>query len=305
MAQPSAASRGVTEIQALWRVPLGLVPDDPADPGGQWHGPCPRCHQPRQFSAKPGDVRPVVWWVHCTCPLEQVYVILRSHVPSAPPPGKKRAEPDPAPALELAALRAAVTRLALNDDFPRSAPIRLALLEAAGYETDQALDALGITDSGNRSRTRSAKIRAMAGGKPRKRPPARTVTNDSGHAVTNDSPARRARAPRKPAACENTDLIMPATIVLGPPGNGHLTDTDTDLDLAVDLLRSTLGAEVIPATWPPAEEGPCRRCGARTCIYGDYGSPLCDACRSAEPPAVPVPLPGPRMSYHREQALAG
>lgn len=106
----------------------------------------------------------------------------------------------------------------------------------------------------------------------------------------------------------NGRLTTRATIVSGPPRNGH-GDTDTvDTALALDLLRSALGAEVIateprpspdPAAditevWTSADQGPCSLCGTRTCRYGDRGSPLCADCRHPESAAaaelVPVPV---------------
>ena len=52
-------------------------------------------------------------------------------------------------------------------------------------------------------------------------------------------------------------------------------------------------ADVIDA-WRASEEGPCVRCGARTCIYGPRGNPVCVDCRP--------PKPGPRSSRGRHPA---
>jgi hypothetical protein len=67
----------------------------------------------------------------------------------------------PNPNTDLAALREAVRSLALNQDL-RGQALKLALLEIIGYTADEALDALGITETGNRSRTRTQKRRALA-----------------------------------------------------------------------------------------------------------------------------------------------
>ena len=45
-------------------------------------------------------------------------------------------------------------------------------------------------------------------------------------------------------------------------------------------------ADVIDA-WRASEEGPCARCGARTCIYGPRGNPLCADCRPAGAEEMP------------------
>jgi hypothetical protein len=63
-------------------------------------------------------------------------------------------------------------------------------------------------------------------------------------------------------------------------------------------------ADVIDA-WLASEDGPCVRCGARTCIYGPRGTPLCADCRAPETEATVIPGPAPRMSCHQGQALAG
>jgi hypothetical protein len=45
-------------------------------------------------------------------------------------------------------------------------------------------------------------------------------------------------------------------------------------------------ADVIDA-WRVSEEGPCARCGARTCLYGLRGNPLCTDCRLAGTEEMP------------------
>jgi hypothetical protein len=91
-----------------------------------------------------------MWFTHCGCSETEVYPVLKCLVPSAPahtdnPAPGSASRPESG---ELAELRAAIIVLALNDDkFALSAPIRLAMLELAGYETNKALDVLGITDA--------------------------------------------------------------------------------------------------------------------------------------------------------------
>jgi hypothetical protein len=97
-------------------------------------------------------------------------------------------------------------------------------------------------------------------------------------------------------------------------------DTDTiETDTAMVLLAGILRAEIIgtePRTntlpvaevidaWLTSEEGPCIRCGVRTCIYGPRGRPLCADCRPSETGATVIPVPAARVSYDRGQALAG
>jgi hypothetical protein len=291
---PVTAPPGASEIRARWRVPLALVPDDPDDPGTEWRGPCPKCGQRGAFTAAPGHTRLVVSCVHCDCDPADVHVFLKRSVPGALRPGKAK-RPASAPDLtgDLAALRAAVTDLALNDAFPRSAPIRLALLELVGYETNKALDALGVTDKSNRSRTRSAKTRALVGGKPPRRSPAKVVTNDNPRVVTNDNRYSKESDNGKPSASRNAELTSRATIVSGPTGNAHHTgDTDTDTALAVltDILGPVEVIAIGPARTPQPVTGPCSRCGSPTTLYGPRGRPVCDNCRASRLTAnLPVP----------------
>lgn len=295
MAQsPVTAHRGVSEIQARWCGPLGLAPDNPADPGGQWHGPCPRCAKPKKLSVRPGDIRPVIWRSHCPDhPDEAVYAALKYLVPTAPPPGKPKAA-DPA-AGELAALKAAAITVASNKNLTPTAK-NLALLEVLGFGADEALDHLGIADTGNRTRTRKALRRGLAG---YPRSPARTLSPARTVKMTAPGPSRPPggcqndsplQLTEQRLTCGNTGLTDCATLVLVPEGNGHHTDTDT----ALDLVTSLLGAEVISTeprssplpvsgtvdAWQLADEGPCHRCGTRTCVYGPNGNPMCADCRA-------------------------
>jgi hypothetical protein len=48
-------------------------------------------------------------------------------------------------------------------------------------------------------------------------------------------------------------------------------------------------ADVIDA-WRASEEGPCVRCGARTCLYGPRGNPVCVDCRPPETGATVIPV---------------
>ena len=44
--------------------------------------------------------------------------------------------------------------------------------------------------------------------------------------------------------------------------------------------------------WAASEEGPCVRCGTRTCVYGPRGNQLCADCRTPESGAMLIPVPG-------------
>ena len=103
-------------------------------------------------------------------------------------------------------------------------------------------------------------------------------------------------------------------MILGGHRNGY-GRTDTALVLLAGILRAEIigseprtsalpVAEVI-GVWLASEEGPCVRCGARTCTYGPRGNPLCADCRPPETGATVIPVPAGRVSYDRGQALAG
>jgi hypothetical protein len=64
-------------------------------------------------------------------------------------------------------------------------------------------------------------------------------------------------------------------------------------------------ADVIDA-WRASEEGPCVRCGARTCLYGLRGNPVCADCRPPETGATvnPVPVGLTAQDYHCKPAPA-
>lgn len=72
--------------------------------------------------------------------------------------------------------------------------------------------------------------------------------------------------------------------------------TDTAMVLLAGILRAEIigieprtstvpVADVIDA-WRASEEGPCVRCGARTCLYGPRGNPLCADCRPVRTQAL-------------------
>jgi len=82
----------------------------------------------------------------------------------------KLAVPDPS--TDLGALKEAVRSLALNRNL-RGHAMKLALLELLGCTVNEALDALGVTEASNRSRTRTQKRRALALASPRRRLPNR------------------------------------------------------------------------------------------------------------------------------------
>jgi hypothetical protein len=64
-------------------------------------------------------------------------------------------------------------------------------------------------------------------------------------------------------------------------------------------------ADVLDA-WRAAEEGPCVHCGARTCLYGPRGNPLCADCRLPGTGAtvIPVPIGLTGQEYQRKPASA-
>lgn len=64
-------------------------------------------------------------------------------------------------------------------------------------------------------------------------------------------------------------------------------------------------ADVIDA-WRASEEGPCVRCGARTCIYGPRGNPVCVDCRPPETGATVIPVPAglTGREYQQKPAVA-
>ena len=242
MAQSAITSRGIADIQARWRVPLTLVPDDPADPSGQWHGPCPRCKAPRKLSVHPGDIQPG----HL---VDSLPVRPRagphdpqSHVPGAPPPGQGKAKGPDAAALEaeLAALKDTVRRLVLNPRL-KGKPKDLAVLLALGDSAPAALDALEVTDKGNRSRYQTEVRRALASSpgkvvrydnRRRSRAPkgkkglspAEVVTSDNHPVVTSDN---RYSYESDAATSGNTDLTGRATLVLPLGATDTLTRTRT------------------------------------------------------------------------------
>jgi len=279
---------------------------------GIWAGPCLRCGRFRVLRVKVGDNGDVIWTVTGGCghTREDVYPALVARVPCAPNPSAGPHGHN----LALDALKDTMMALALNKVLTPVA-LRLAMLEATGIQTDEALDVLGITDTGNRRRTRLARDKALSPGltvktdsKPRPkasgsehtparetppslpaktRLPVTTVKTDSGQAVSFDSQPSTAKPPLNSTFL---DLTGRATVVSGPAG----TDTTTGTELDLELMRTGLGGEVIatePRTspfpvadatevWTLADEGPCTRCETRTCRYGNQGSPLCADCRA-------------------------
>ena len=193
---------------------------------------------------------------------------------------------------ELDNLKDTIGMLALNKDLTPAA-LRLAILEAAGIATDEALDALGITDSGNRRRAEVARNKArlpattvaktdskrrskapkkVASSEPGKpvsrithsptpqpagtRLPATTVKTDSSGLSKLTVAAGRESAPKTPLTSDFTNLTEHATVVSGPAGTDTSTHTGLELDLeALELLRTQLGAEVI-ATEPRPSPNP-------------------------------------------------
>jgi len=219
---------------------------------------------------------------------------------------------------ELAAVTAAVVTLLENRKQFSPVALGLAVLEAHGLSPDKALDVLDVTATGNRSRARTERTKGLAaikyGRKPARKPPkqrpAPTIETDSVPAIETDSRYSKESDLGGSVTSGNDGLTTRATLVLGPARNGYGdTGTVVDTGLALDLLRSALGAEVIATeprpsplpvadvvdAWMPADEGPCTRCGVRTCRYGDHGSPLCADCRPAQG-EVEVPLRGVRVA---------
>ena len=170
----------------------------------------------------------------------------------------------------MAALKSALRALVLNPRL-KGKPKDLAVLMALGDAAPAALDALDVGDKGNRSRyqtevrralsparvvisdkrRRSARARARKG-----LSPAEVVISDNRPVVTSDN---RRSSESDALTSENAELTVPATIVL-PPGGTDTSTQDTDTEaLALELLRTVLGAEVI------AEHTPDGRCDARGC----------------------------------------
>jgi len=274
---PVVTSPGASEILNHWKAPLRLTPDKPGRINGQWRGPCPRCGKPGGLPVKPGDRgQLVIWLADCPCDEWDVYPVLKSLVPSAPAPRKPApGVPPPAPAAELAALRKSVRALALNDAFPHSVPIRLALLELAGYETAAALDVLVGGHPGNRRRAVAARSTALAGARraraPKRPLPAETLTSESSRrsGTSTTLPAETLTSEHRPMSAEgpgevvtsgNGDLTKPATVVTAPRGYGYgYEDPGPEQTEALGLLASMLGAEVI------GEHSADGRCDARGC----------------------------------------
>jgi hypothetical protein len=72
--------------------------------------------------------------------------------------------------------------------------------------------------------------------------------------------------------------------------------------IGTEPRTSTLPVADVIDAWRAREEGPCVRCGARTCVYGPLGHPLCADCRPQETGATALPAPAARMPYQREMA---
>jgi hypothetical protein len=269
---------------------------------GKWRGPCPKDGRPAGLHVQVGDNGAVIWNTPlCAHGREAAYPMLKARVPCAPDPGYRH---NP----ELDALKEAVTALAVNKTLTPAA-LRLAILEAAGTGTDEALDVLGITDKSNRRRAIKDTRRALA------RLPGKMVKTDHNRTSAGQGAQQPGRADirrtdrpaetRLPAVMVKTDpprlselttdagqkddqkpaltstfpdLTDRANVVSGPAGWIRNTSTALDLDLALKALKTDFNPETV-STWTPAEEGPCTRCGARTCRYGDRGSPLCANCQ--------------------------
>jgi hypothetical protein len=309
---PCGCSSGRFCIVLHWRDQAGLAETRP----GKWTGPCPKDGNPGALHAQEGDNGGVIWAVpgcKSTHDREAAYPALKAKVPCAPEPGHRR---NP----ELDALTKRIRALAMNEGFIRSAPIRLALLEVLGDDTDDALDTLGITDATWRRRIRQARSKALSpaksgvndsyrrSGAPKQEDgatatlpppaethlPAKSGVNDHSEVALTPLFAGRESGQKPPLTSTNGGLTTHAKVVSGPAGTDTSTDTGLDLDLALELLRTKVGAEVIatePRTspdpvaditevWTASEAGPCRRCGTTTCLYGDRGSLFCADCRT-------------------------
>ena len=71
--------------------------------------------------------------------------------------------------------------------------------------------------------------------------------------------------------------------------------------LRADIICSEPKTSTLPIAdaidaWRAREEGPCAHCGARTCIYGPNGNPLCADCRPAEAATAVIPGPAPHIA---------
>ena len=76
--------------------------------------------------------------------------------------------------------------------------------------------------------------------------------------------------------------------------------------IGIEPRTSTLPVADVIDAGRASEEGPCVRCGARTCLYGLRGNPICVDCRSPETGAAVIPVPAglTRQEYQRKPAPA-
>lgn len=298
---------GRSDIALHWRIPARLSEVRP----GKWVGPCPKDGEPAALNVAVGRNGAVIWNVPgCKGKHDRAaaYPALKTLVPCAPDPGQER---NP----ELEALVSTLIPILTNKTFT-IAGLRLAGLEAIGIDQGQALDMLGIADRSNRRRAIRDARRALAASPAkmvkidhnrRSEPPGRAKRGNRQSQAEQDPPpvpdpqpaetrlpvgmvnsdpprlsvltttAGQESGPKMPVTSTFPGLTHRASVVSGPAG--WIRDTTTALGLALETLKADLNAEGVKA-WAPLEEGPCGRCGARTCRYGDRGSPLCAKCRT-------------------------
>jgi hypothetical protein len=306
---PCGSSGARADIEAHWRFPARLRETKPGS--AKYRGPCPKDGRHGGLHVEAGRNGGVVWNTpDCTHGREAAYPALALLVPCAP-------RPVPQCNPELEALKTVMTAILTNKSFTPTAR-RLAGLQALGIDQDDALDMLGIIASSNRRRARKERDAAMAQpavtirtdskrrpeapgkrigvpsvsapGPPAEiRLPAATIQPDAPAAINSDN---RPSAAEIPLSSTFPGLTDRANVVSGPAG--WIRDTNTALDLDLELLRIELGAQLIAREpkrspfpvadtaemWTTVEAGPCVHCGATTCLYLDRGSPLCPDCRT-------------------------
>ena len=76
--------------------------------------------------------------------------------------------------------------------------------------------------------------------------------------------------------------------------------------IGTEPRTSTLPVADVIDAWRASEEGPCVRCGARTCIYGPRRNSLCADCRPPETGTTVIPVPAglSGREYQRKSAPA-
>ena len=234
-----AATDGAQDILVHWRgaKQAHLVEVEP----GKWEGPCPLCGRFRGLHVEVGRNGDVIYTVtgRCHHTREDIYPQLKFQVPCTPNPGAYKYERNP----ELGALANTIRDLVLHKALT-PVMLRLALLEATGTDTEEALDMIGITDKSNRRRAVRDVRRALA---PRpgkmvnpdhkrrsKHPPGQNKTADD---VNDDVPDRQAKD-ESPQVSTETEPSPAVMVNPDPPGLSVLTTDAGSTDAGKKPLTS-------------------------------------------------------------------